>query len=150
MGIKIISNNKKAYHDFTISDKFEAGIELKGTEVKALREGKCNLTDGWVDITQNNEAILRDAHIGHFSHGNYMNHQETRPRRLLMHKKEIIKLTHQIFAKGHTLLPLKIYFKGQYIKMELGIGKGKKQHDKRAASKTKDANREIARAMRQK
>jgi SsrA-binding protein len=148
MGIKIIYSNRKAYHEYQIGEKFEAGISLRGTEVKALREGKVNLSEGWIDLTSKNELVLMQAHIGHYTFGNIHNHIETRPRKLLMHKKEIIKLTHQVFAKGVALVPLKLYFKGQFIKLEFGLGKGKKQHDKRESSKKKDADRDIARAMR--
>jgi len=148
MGIKVIYSNRKAYHEYTISDKYEAGISLYGTEVKALREGKCNLSEGWIDITAKQEAVLMNAQIGLYSFGNQNNHLETRPRPLLLHKKEILKLTHQIYAKGFNLVPLKIYFKGQRVKIEIGLAKGKKLHDKRQSSKTKDANRDMERALR--
>lgn len=148
MGIKIISKNRKAFHNFEVGDKFEAGIELVGTEVKALRAAKVNLGEGWVDITNEGEAILKEAHIGHYEFGNRMNHSETRPRRLLLHKREISKLSRAVSEKGLSVVPLKIYFKGRYIKLEIGIGRGKKHYDKRDSSKTKDANREIARAMK--
>ncbi len=147
-GIKVISSNRKAYHEYQISDKWEAGIDLRGTEVKALRDGRVNLTDGWVDITDTDEAILQEVHIGHYSHGNIMNHAERRPRRLLLHRAEIGKLARAVQEKGYSIIPLSIYFKGQYIKIEIGLGKGKKHYDKRDSAKEKDAKREISRVMK--
>jgi SsrA-binding protein len=147
-GIKVISSNRKAFHEYTIGDKWEAGLSLQGTEVKALRDGRVNLSDGWIDITDEHEAILREVHIGHYSHGNIMNHEERRPRRLLLHSHEIDKLARAIREKGFTLLPLKIYFKGRHIKLEVALGKGKKSHDKRDAAREKDAKKEISRAMK--
>jgi len=148
MGIKVISKNRKAFHNYEVSDSFEAGIELRGTEVKALRAAKVNLGDGWVDIVNGSEAFLREVHIGHYSHGNIMNHDERRDRKLLLHKREIIKLTRAISEKGFSVVPLKIYFKGRFIKVEIALGKGKKGYDKRESSKQKDANREISRALK--
>ena len=150
MGIKIISKNRKAFHNFEVGDKLEAGIELLGTEVKALRAAKVNLGEGWVDITNEAEAILKEVHIGHYEFGNRMNHQETRPRRLLLNKKEIIRLSRAVNEKGLTIVPTKIYFKGSYIKVEIGLGRGKKNFDKRESSKKKYAGREMARALKQK
>lgn len=148
MGIKVISTNRKAFHDFEIGEKYEAGMSLLGTEVKALRLGKVNLGDGWVDITQDGEAFLREAQIGHYSHGNRQNHEEKRPRRLLLKRSELEKLARATFEKGYTVVPLSIYFKERRIKLEIGVGRGKKHYDKRESSKKKDADREIARAMR--
>ena len=147
MSIKIISKNRKAFHNYQIGDSLEAGIVLQGTEVKALRAAKVNLQDGWVDI-KNGEAFLNDIHIGHYSHGNRQNHLETRSRKLLFNKKEIDKLERQMAEKGVSLVPLKIYFKGRHIKVEVGLGKGKKLFDKRESSKQKDAKRQIDRAMK--
>ena len=147
MSIKIISKNRKAFHNYQIGDSLEAGIVLQGTEVKALRAAKVNLQDGWVDI-KNGEAFLREVHIGHYSHGNRQNHLETRSRKLLFNKREIEKLERQMAEKGLTLVPLKIYFKGRHIKVEIGLGKGKKLYDKRESSKQKDAKRQIDRAMK--
>lgn len=146
-GIKIIASNRRAYHDYTIGESWEAGIALTGTEVKSLRAGKCNLTDGWVDIN-GFIAILRDVHIGHYSHGNIMNHVETRPRQLLLNKKEIAKIQRGIEAEGMTCVATKIYFRGQRVKVEIALAKGKKLHDKRDSSKEKDANRAIQRALK--
>jgi SsrA-binding protein len=146
-GIKIIASNRKAYHEYTIGESWEAGIALTGTEVKSLRAGKCNLTDGWVDI-DGFTATLRDVHIGHYSHGNIMNHDEKRPRQLLLNKKEISKIQRAIEAQGMTCVSTKIYLRGQRVKVEIAIAKGKKLHDKRDSSKERDANRSIQRAMK--
>jgi SsrA-binding protein len=145
--IKIIATNKRAFHEFNVSDSYEAGIALTGTEVKSLRAGKINLTDGWVDI-DGYVATLRDVHISPYSHGNIMNHPDKRPRLLLLNKKELAKLGQAIASKGMTVVPIKIYFKGQRIKVEIALAKGKKLYDKRETSKEKDANREMARALK--
>lgn len=149
-GIKVISTNRKAFHEYTIGESWEAGIVLTGTEVKSIRAGKVNLGEGWVDIDGRNEAWLREVHISPYSHGNRMNHPEKRTRKLLLQKKEIIRITHAIEAEGMSLVPVKMYFKGQHIKVEIAVARGKKLHDKRDAQKSKEANREIARAMRRK
>tara|TARA_B100001094_G_C17573698_1_gene504048 strand:- start:1 stop:450 length:450 start_codon:yes stop_codon:yes gene_type:complete len=147
MGIKIISKNRKAFHNFEIGDSFEAGIALLGTEVKALRAAKINMTDGWIDISDG-QAWLKDTHIGHYDFGNRQNHDETRPRRLLLKKAEIARLNRSIAEKGFSVIPIKFYFKKSYIKVEIALGKGKKLHDKRDSSKKKDAQREMARAVK--
>lgn len=149
MSIKVLADNRKAFHEYTISDRYEAGIALAGSEVKASRTSKINLTDGWVDITEAGEAILRDVHIGLYSHSSQFNHTETRPRKLLLHKAEIIKLQARIEEKGYTVIPLKMYFKEQYIKVEIGVAKGKKLHDKREAAATREAGRDMQRALRE-
>lgn len=148
MGIKIIAKNRKAFHEYEITDRFEAGIELQGTEVKSMRQGKVNLGDGWIAIDQQGEAYLKQVHISHYSHGNIYNHDEGRPRKLLLKKQELKKLSELVERKGFALVPLKAYFKGQFIKIEVGVGKGKKAHDKRDTSKQKDAQREIERALK--
>lgn len=145
--IKEIANNRKAFHEYTISDKVEAGIVLTGTEVKAARTGKVSLTDGWVDFASG-EAYLRDAHIAKYSHGTYANHEEMRPRKLLLKQSELARLASKVEEKGCTVVPLRLYFKNQYLKLEIGVGKGKKLHDKRDATKEREANREMQRAMR--
>ncbi len=147
--IKIITKNKKAFHDFFITDTYEAGVVLTGTEVKSIRVGKVNLTDGWVDI-KDGEAFLNNVHISHYSHGNIFNHEERQRRKLLLKKSQINHIDHALATKGQTLIPLKIYFKGQYIKVEIGMAKGKKQFDKRDTEKKKDADREISRALSKK
>ncbi len=146
--MKIIHHNKKARHNYEISTKFEAGISLVGSEVKALREGRCNLGEGWVDL-DTGEAILKDVHIGHYAHANIQNHEETRERRLLLQKPELKKLVQAVTQKGLAVVPLKIYFnKDSRIKLEIAIGKGKKLHDKREADKKKDAKRQIERTLK--
>lgn len=149
MGIKIISKNRKAFHNYEVGDRWEAGISLVGTEVKALRATKVNLGDGWVDITQDGVPILKDVHIGHYDFGNRANHLERRERPLLLNKNEINKLSRAVSEKGLSIVPLKIYFKGRYIKVEIGLGKGKKSFDKRESAKKKDAGREMSRALKQ-
>ena len=144
---KIIGSNRKAFHDYTIAEKIEAGLILKGTEVKSLREGRVNLREAYATVAQG-KAVLHNCHIGEYSHGNIMNHEEKRDRRLLLHKRELVKLTRATQEKGFSIVPIKIYFKGHYIKLEIALGKGKKSFDKRESAKQKDANREIARAMR--
>ncbi|NRA43940.1 MAG: SsrA-binding protein SmpB [Oligoflexales bacterium] len=148
LGIKIIAKNRKAFHEYEITDRFEAGIALQGTEVKSMRQGKVNLGDGWISIDDQGEAYLKQVHISHYSHGNIYNHDEARPRKLLLKKQELKKLSEQVERKGFALVPLKAYFKGQFIKIEIGVGKGKKAHDKRDSSKEKDAQREIERAIK--
>jgi SsrA-binding protein len=147
--MKIIHHNKKARHNYEISTKFEAGISLLGSEVKALREGRCNLGEGWVDL-DTGDAILKDVHIGHYAHANIQNHNETRERRLLQ-KPELKKLSTAITQKGMAVVPIKIYFnKDGRVKLEIAIGKGKKLHDKREASKKRDARRQMDRALKAK
>ena len=148
MEIKIISDNRKAFFEYIIGEKFEAGLVLTGSEVKAARTGMVNLTDGWVEIDRNGEAFLVDVHISKYSHGPYANHEEKRRRKLLLKRKEIAKIEEKIAEKGLTVVALKLYFKDSYIKVEIGIAKGKKLHDKRASTKERDANREISRTMR--
>ncbi len=148
--MKIIHHNKKARHNYEISTKFEAGISLLGSEVKALREGRCNLGEGWVDL-DTGDAILKDVHIGHYAHANIQNHNETRERRLLLQKPELKKLSTAITQKGMAVVPIKIYFnKDGRVKLEIAIGKGKKLHDKREASKKRDARRQMDRALKAK
>ncbi len=146
---KIITNNRKAFHEYVVSERYEAGMVLTGTEVKAARVGKVNLNDGWVAIDDHGEAFLYDAHIAKYSHGTYANHDETRPRKLLLSRKELAKLATKTEEKGFTIVPLKMYFKGQHIKLEIGVAKGKKAHDKRDSAAAKEAARSIERAMKQ-
>ena len=147
MGIKIISKNRKAFHNYEIGDSLEAGISLLGTEVKALRAAKVNLGEGWIDI-RDGEAWLKDVHIGHYDHGNRFNHDETRPRRLLLHKREIKRLDRHSADTGYSIVPLKIYFKNSHIKVEIATGRGKKAHDKRDSQKKKEAKKDMARAIK--
>lgn len=141
-GIKIIANNKKARHDYSITDTMEAGLVLMGSEVKSLRDGKCNLKDSYVAF-KNNEAFLQKAHISPYGPSSYNNHDPERLRKLLMHQHELDRLQSQIKEKGITVVPLKIYFKKGKVKLEIGLAKGKDKGDKRQASKKRDADREI-------
>ena len=145
--MKIICQNKKAYHDYSIEETFEAGIQLLGTEVKSLREGKSNLKDSYVTI-RNSEVLLFNCHISPYSFGNVMNHDPLRTRKLLLHKRQIQRLRGMSQQKGYTLIPLKIYFKGPYAKVEVGLAKGKRLYEKREAIKEKEARRAVERAMR--
>ena len=145
--MKIVCQNKKAYHDYSIEETIEAGIQLLGTEVKSLREGKSNLKDSYV-IIKNAEVFLLNCHISPYSHGNIMNHDPLRTRKLLLHEREIQRLKGMSQQKGYTLVPLKIYFKGPYAKVEVGLAKGKKLYEKRDTIREREAKRTIERAMR--
>lgn len=145
--IKAIATNKEAYHNYFILDTYEAGIQLTGTEVKSARAGRVNLKDAYA-LVRDGEAWLLNAHISPYSHGNRENHDPDRDRRLLLHKKEIIKLQSKIQEKGLTIVPTKLYFKGNLIKCELGIAKGKKLYDKRAEDAKKTQDREARAAMK--
>lgn len=146
-GIKIVCQNRKAFHDYSIEETTEAGIQLLGTEVKSLRDGKANLSDSYV-LIKDSEMFLFNCHISPYSHGNIMNHDPLRTRKLLLHKKEIGRLTGKALQKGFALIPLKIYFKGSYAKVEIGLAKGKKVYEKREAIKEREAKRTIERAMK--
>ena len=148
MGEKLICNNKKAYHDYFIEEKFEAGMVLRGTEVKSLRNGKANLNDSFA-LIKNGEAFLHNLHISPYDYGNRENHDPDRMRKLLLHKKEIIKLYAKIREQGYSFIPLRIYFKEGLVKVELGMAKGKKLYDKREDMKEKDHRRDMAQAMKQ-
>ena len=145
---KTVCLNRKARHDYYIEDTFEAGIVLVGTEVKSLRDGRANLKDGYATI-KDGEVFLLNCHISPFTQANRFNHDPLRTRKLLLKKKEIKKLTGKIKERGYTLVPLKIYFKGKHAKVAVGLGKGKKQYDKRAALKEADDKREVTRALKE-
>ncbi|NOX20111.1 MAG: SsrA-binding protein SmpB [Nitrospirae bacterium] len=145
--MKVVAQNRKAYHDYEILETLEAGIVLKGTEVKSLREGRVNLKDSYV-IIKDGEAFLLNCHISPYSHGNITNHDPLRTRKLLFHKKEIQRLIGKTMEKGLTLIPLKIYFKGPYAKVEVAIARGKRKYEKRERIKEREARREIERAMK--
>ena len=145
---KIISNNKKAYHDYFIDEKIEAGIELFGTEVKSIRAGGINLKDSYVSL-KTGEAILIGMHISPYEKGNIFNRDPLRERRLLLHKKEIMRLIGKIKEKGYSLIPLSVYFLGSKVKIELGLERGKKAYDKREAIAERDAKRNMDRAIRE-
>ena len=139
--VKLIANNKKAYHDFFVDDTYETGISLAGTEVKSLRMGKCSIKEAFVRI-ENGEVIIYGMHISPYEKGNIFNKDPLRPRKLLMHKYEINKLMGKIKEKGMTLVPLKVYFKGSLVKVEIGLARGKKLYDKRQDIAKKDQRRE--------
>lgn len=143
----VVATNRKAYHDYFIQETYEAGISLRGTEIKSLREGRANLKDSYV-IIKNNEAFLLNCHISPYSHGNIQNHDPLRTRKLLLHRKEIGKLWGKLSQKGLTLIPLKIYFKRGKAKVEIGLAKGKRKYEKREAIKEKEARREIDRHLK--
>ena len=146
-GLKIVTDNRKARHDYFIHETYEAGIELKGTEVKSLRAGRVNLKDSYAEV-KNGEIFVQHMHISPFEHGNIFNHEPLRPRKLLLHKREIIKLFSKTREKGFTLVPLKIYFKRGRAKMDLALASGKHTYDKREDLKTKAAQRDVERALR--
>ena len=146
-GFKLIANNKKAYFDFFIDDKFECGIALAGTEVKSLRMGKCSIKESFVRIT-NDEVMIYGMHISPYEQGSFSNSDPLRPKKLLLHKSEIRKLSGLVSRQGYTLIPLSVYLKEGRMKLELGLCKGKQLHDKRDDMARKDAQREIQRAFR--
>ena len=143
-GIKLIANNKRAYHDYFIDEKYEPGISLHGTEVKSLRMGKCSIKESFVTITRG-EVVIHHMHISPYEKGNIFNRDPLRTRKLLLHKAEIRKLEGRIKAKGYTIVPLKVYFKGSLVKVEIGLARGKKIYDKRQDIAAKDAQREAQR-----
>ncbi|MEG1880533.1 MAG: SsrA-binding protein SmpB [Oscillospiraceae bacterium] len=145
---RVVSQNKKAFHDYFVDDEFEAGIELVGTEVKSIRAGKVNLKDSYVSC-KTGEAILVGMHVSPYSMGNIFNHDPLRSRRLLLHRREINTLIGKIQREGYTLIPLRVYFKGQHVKVSLGLCRGKKNYDKRATTAERDAKRNIDRAIRE-
>jgi SsrA-binding protein len=145
---KVVATNRKAFHDYAIEEKMEAGIVLRGTEVKSLREGKVNLRDSYASV-DHEQVILHNCHITPYSHGNIMNHDPLRPRKLLLHRKEISKLLGKTQLKGLTIVPLRIYFSPRgKAKIEIALAKGKKQYDRREATKQREAGREVERAMK--
>ena len=145
--VKIIAQNKKAYHDYFVVEKYEAGIELFGTEVKSIRQGRVNLKDSFCKV-YNMELLALGIHISAYEKGNIYNKDPMRTKRLLMHKKEILKLSNAINADGYALIPLSLYFSGSRVKVELGLCKGKKLYDKRETDAKRSAQRTIERATR--
>lgn len=145
--IKILSENRSASHDYFLSDRMEAGLVLTGTEVKAARDGKVQLKEAFAEVV-GNEAWLVDAHISQYSHGNIMNHQPTRRRKLLLHREEIAKLLGKTRDKGLTLVPTKLYLKDGRIKLEIAVGKGKKLHDKRESTREREMDAEARAGLR--
>jgi len=145
--VKLIANNKKAYHDYFIENTYEAGIALHGTEVKSLRMGKCSIKESFIRV-ENGEVFVYGMHISPYEKGNIFNKDPLRVRKLLMHRFEINKITGKMAEKGYTLVPLKVYFKGSLVKVELGIAKGKKLYDKRQDIAKKDQRREVEREFK--
>ena len=143
--VKLVSNNKRAYHDYFILEKHECGIELYGTEVKSLRQGKCSIKEALVSRDRHYEIWIEGMNISPYDHGNIMNKDPLRKRKLLMHKSEIYKLQSQASEQGFTIVPLEIYFKDGKAKVEIGLAKGKKLYDKREDKMKKDQNRELQR-----
>ncbi len=144
---KLVIKNRKAFHDYHIIERYEAGMELKGTEVKSLRQGKCNLKDSFARV-QEGEIVLHGMHISPYEQGNIYNHDPERPRKLLLHKREIRLLNAEVSQKGMTLVPLSIYFKRGIAKVELALAKGKAEYDKRDTLKQKEETREMERALK--
>lgn len=144
--IKTIATNRKARHDYFIDDSFEAGLVLSGTEIKSIRGGRVNLRDSFAMIKEG-ELWLMNTHIAPYDHGAYANHEPRRPRKLLMHRREINRIAGKLLEKGFTLVPLRIYLKDNLAKVELGLARGKKQYDKRATLREKETRREIDRVV---
>ena len=149
LGVKEITSNRKAFHEYFVLERFEAGIELAGTEVKSIRAGNVNLQDAFCTI-KDGELFVRGMHISPYEHGNIFNKDPVRPRRLLMHKREIVKLNARIMQDGVALIPLSLYFKDSRVKVELGLCKGKKLHDKRDSEAERQTRRDIDRIMKEK
>ncbi|MEC9488918.1 MAG: SsrA-binding protein SmpB [Halanaerobium sp.] len=146
---KVIARNKKARHDYSIEETYETGIVLQGTEVKSIRAGRVNLKDSYAQV-RNGEVFLYNVHISPYTHGNRENHEPERPRKLLLHKREIRTLIGKTRELGYTLVPLSLYWNGRHIKVELALAKGKKQYDKRRELAKKTAQREMERAFKEK
>ena len=147
-GIKEIAVNRKAFHEYFVLERFEAGIELAGTEVKSIRAGQVNMKDSFCTV-KDGELWLRSMHVSPYEHGNIFNKDPVRPRRLLMHKREIVKLNARVMQDGVTLIPLSLYFKDSRVKVELGLCKGKKLHDKRDSEAERESQRAIDRVMKE-
>ncbi len=145
---KTIATNKKAFHEYFVLESYEAGISLSGTEVKSIRQGGVNLKDAWCNV-EDGELILKQMHISPYDHGNIFNRLPKRDRKLLMHKREIMRLFGTVKQQGLTLIPLSIYFKGSLVKVQVGLCKGKQLHDKRATAAKRDADRAIDRAIKE-
>jgi len=146
--IKVMARNREASHEYFIEEEMEAGIELMGTEVKSIRAGTLNLKDAWCGI-KNGELLVNQMHISPYDHGNRFNPDSRRPRRLLMHKREIMRLYGKVKQDGYSLIPLSVYLKGGRVKLKIGLCKGKKLYDKRQSAAEKDAKRQIDRAMKE-
>ena len=147
-GIKIMAKNRQVYHDYFVEEEYEAGIELFGTEVKSIRAGTLNLKDSWCGI-KDGELFVNQMHISPYEKGNIFNKDPRRPRRLLMHKREILRLYAKVKQDGYALVPLSVYFRGPHIKLSVGLCKGKKLYDKRSAAAARDAKREMDRTLKE-
>jgi SsrA-binding protein len=147
-GEKLVASNKKAFHDYFVLEKLEAGIALLGTEVKSIREGRINLKESYAAI-KDGEPVLMNCHISPYSHGNRQNHDPVRARKLLLHRQEIRKLIGKTQEKGLTLIPLRVYLKRGRVKVELGVARGKKDYDKRETERRKEVDRETRAAVKQ-
>lgn len=145
--VKSIAKNSKAYHDYFVEEKFEAGIELAGTEVKSIRQGNVNLKDCFC-LIKDGQASVMGMHISPYEQGNIFNKDPRRPRRILLHKREIMRLYAKVKQDGYSIIPLSVYLKGPYVKVELGLAKGKKLYDKRSSAAAKDAKREMDRVKK--
>ena len=146
--IKIMARNREAYHEYFVEEEMEAGIELCGTEVKSIRQGNLNLKDAWCGI-KDGQLLVNQMHISPYDHGNIFNRDPRRPRRLLMHRREIMRLLGKVKQDGYSLIPLTVYFKGSLVKVQVGLCKGKKLYDKRQSAAERDAKRQIDRAMKE-
>ena len=146
--IKIMARNREAYHEYFVEEEMEAGIELCGTEVKSIRQGTLNLKDAWCGI-KDGQMLLNQMHISPYDHGNRFNPDPRRPRRLLMHKREIMRLFGKVKQDGYSLIPLSVYLKGSLVKVKIGLCKGKKLYDKRQSAAERDAKRQIERAIKE-
>ena len=146
--IRIMARNREAYHEYFVEEEMEAGIELCGTEVKSIRQGTLNLKDAWCGI-KDGELLLNQMHISPYEHGNIFNRDPRRTRRLLMHRREIMRLLGKVKQDGYSLIPLSVYFKGSRVKVKVGLCKGKKLYDKRQSAAERDAKRQIDRAMKE-
>jgi SsrA-binding protein len=148
-GTKLIVSNRRARFDYFLEDRYEAGLVLTGTEVKTLRDGKGSLAEAWVKIDERGDGYLMQAHIPEYAFGNRNNHDPIRPRKLLLHRRELDQLRHQVASKGVTLVPTRLYFRDGRAKLEFAVGKGKNVADKRQTAAKRDAEREIQRALKQ-
>jgi len=148
MGIRVVSTNRKAYHDYFIDETYEAGIVLQGSEIKSVRAGRVSLKEAYVRIDENLEAWLIDAHIAPYELATHFNHEPRRPRKLLLHKQEILRLWNKVRQKGVTIIPLRMYLKNGKAKVEIAVARGKKKYDKRAEIARREMEREIQRELR--
>lgn len=146
--VKVMARNREAYHEYFVEEEYEAGIELFGTEVKSIRQGTLNLKDSWCGV-KDGELLVNQMHISPYEKGNIFNKDPRRPRRLLMHKREIMRLYGKVKQDGYSIIPLSVYFKGSRVKVKVGLCKGKKLYDKRQSAAEKDAKRQMDRAMKE-